>query len=165
MVIDAAAASSYPTPSGMGTALDSGRCASSQNPPHSGPVWNPHTRRRRQSYSRPLVHMRHVRHDRLPCETTRSPGSRDETPSPTLTTSPAASVPDTCGMGTVMGRPRMAQMSSWLRAAARTRNTTSPGRASGGSMSLTLSMDAKSSSLAYRSYTRARMPDRSAKRL
>src|SRR6266540_5143882 len=62
--------------------------------------------------------------------TTRSPGSKPATPSPSASTVPAPSAPRIRGFGTE-GRPLRTQMSRWLSAEARRRIKTSPGRGSG----------------------------------
>ena len=111
-VIEAAAASSYVTPSGIRTAFDSGSLEYSQYPPHRGPVSKPQMRLLLQSYSLPAVHLLQVRHDRFPCETILSPGFMVLTSGPTAVTLPAASLPDMWGSGTARGLPLMPQMSS-----------------------------------------------------
>src|SRR2546421_11485763 len=62
--------------------------------------------------------------------TTRSPGARPSTPSPTDSTTPAPSAPRIRGFGTE-GRPLRTQTSRWLSDAARRRMSTSPGPGSG----------------------------------
>src|SRR6185312_14700612 len=137
-VIEAAAASSKLTPSGIFATLTSGKCVISENAPHVGPVWNPQMVLFVQSYSRPSVHASHTLRDMFECETTLSPTLKFVTSSPTAITSPAASEPETCGNGTATGCPLIPQISLELRAAALTRKTTSFGFGFGSGISFTL---------------------------
>jgi hypothetical protein len=63
--MDAAAASSYETPSGIFETLTSGKWICSEYAPHRGPVWKPQTCLLTQSNSRPSVHALQTLHERF----------------------------------------------------------------------------------------------------
>ena len=77
--------------------------------------------------------------------TTRSPGSKPVTPSPSASTTPAPSAPRMRGFGTE-GRPLRIQTSRWLSAEARRRISTSPGPGSGSGTSSSTSTSGPPSS-------------------
>src|ERR671930_2643321 len=92
--IETAAASLNETLSATFTTLTSGRCVYCENPPQSGPVWNPQMLLSVQSYSLPEVHASHTLQLMLECEATLSPTFSLWTSEPTSTTVPATSLPE-----------------------------------------------------------------------
>ena len=91
-----------------------------------------------QSAARPARHGSHCPQAGTKASTTWSPGANSSTPSPTSSTSPAASWPSAIGI--TRGRePSITERSEWQSPAAPTRTSSSPGPGGSSSTSITSS--------------------------